>query len=329
MGVLFDVPFKHDLVAFCSPVSIPHGCTRYVPMARVTPRRVVLAAAHPPRRIGNVVKDLRQALQSSLEARKSRIEVTLPFGAKLGTETRDKDEGILTQRTTGDRELARIIATMFEGTGLHVCVAFATEGERAAAVRTWGSLAKCDIVMWTGGKSKSKLTSSSRKRGMSKTQSRQPKTGFGKASSEQPQKDPDVYIAVGGGAAFLARVRSLAMSVGLDKLVIVANGNSGDEDMPRDLQLYLDDEFETVYHYKPNPHADWSGGVLFRKFPDGSLLAFFNFRFHYFRQQLHEGNKLLINFLILFYCGCGCFSCNDNRMGIVPLDRAWNVTGID
>lgn len=262
-----------NMIAFAASISISQGVVHQVkPLHSMCPV-LVRATAHPPRRIGNVVKDMRQALQSSLEARRSRIEVTLPFGAKLGTEKRESNEGVIFQRTAGDRELARIIAAMFEGTGLKVCVMFATEGERAAAVRMWGPTAKCEIVAWDG-KSKTKTGSRSKSTGFvlsKKDKDKQsPKGGFGKSTNLQPQADPDVYIAVGGGAGFLARIRGLGETVGMDKLVILANRNSGNETLPVDLQRYLEEDFEAVYHYKPNPHPNWSGGVLFRKFPDGT-----------------------------------------------------------
>lgn len=227
----------------------------------ISPRCV----AKPPRRISAVAKDLREALQSSLQARTSRIDVRLPTGAKLGNEKRG-DEEPNRRRVAGDRELARIISGMFEGTGLSVCIAFATEAEMSAAKKMWGPV-QCRLECW------GKAPSGGRARGKGAKKS---KAGFGKPGSAadggggsiHAEDDTDVYIVVGGGAPFMSRVRAVADSFGQDKLVIVANGNSALEQLPIDVARYWDAEFESVYHYAPNPHPKWSGGVLFRKFPD-------------------------------------------------------------
>lgn len=257
---------QQERTAFCTSVPfIPHVSQRSQCSGRVIPTN----AAHPPRRISSVTKDLQQALQTSLQARTSRIDVTLPQGSKLGTEKREGDEDAFARRLAGDRELARIIAGMFERTGLAVRVVFATERERSTAARMWGPLVECEIITWDTKSSSSRKASSSKSGGgggIGKAK-KSAKSGFGK----EEVADPDVYIVVGGGASFMTRVRSLAGAVGMDKLIITANGNGTGEQVPIDLKRYMDEEFESVYYYKPNPHPKWSGGVLFRKFPDGML----------------------------------------------------------
>lgn len=240
-------------------------------------------AAHPPRRIASVTKDLQQALQISLKSRTSRIDVALPNGAKLGTEKRDTEESTIARRIAGDRELSRIIAGMFERTGLSVRVIFSTERERATAARIWGPLVECDIAAWEGKAASSRKNNGGgmgkqRKTAKSTKSTNLVKSGFGKIENEAVA-EPDVFIIVGGGAASMARARSLAESYGMDKLIIIANGNLAEEQLPVDLQRYMHEEFECVYHYKPNPHPKWSGGVLFRKFPDGktSFASFFDY----------------------------------------------------
>lgn len=202
----------------------------------------------------------------------SRIGVRLPIGARLGTEKRPdaNSESLDVSRTSGDRELARVLAGMFEGTGLNTVVAFASDSERESAVKIWGPSVSFPIQVWDSSserKARVRRTSSSKSTRKSKGGSQ----GFGSVSQSGDSKNPDVYIAIGGGAGFLAKVRSLAQSVGMDKLVIVANGNSREDRLPIDVQRYFDEEFETVYYYHPNPHPNWSGGVLFRKFPDGTF----------------------------------------------------------
>lgn len=269
-----DINSQRAVIAFCTSVTHPIGkhfrfsrTDDLVSKNRCTAatKRVQVSAAHPPRRVGNVAKDLREALQNSLKARTSRIEVRLPFGAKLGTEKRKDDETVAAQRTSGDREVARLISGMFEGTGLSVCVAFPTDGELNAANKMWGPLSTCATVSWATGstankKKKQKLTGNTT-------------AGFGKQQGQRPQaKDSaefDVLIAVGGGAAFMDKIRKFSNSVGMDKLVIIANTNGSEDVLPVDLDCYFEETFEPVYIYTPNPSPKWSGGVLFRKFPDG------------------------------------------------------------
>ena len=198
--------------------------------------------------------DLKQALQASLTARTSRIDVVLPPGAKLGTEKRPDAELAEHKIRAGDRELARILAAMFEKTGLNVRVVFETHPLQRAAAKLWGPVVECEIVS----------ADAKQKRGKSKG-------GFGAASGGKKEKfeHVDVYIFVGGGAAFLEKATALAERVGMDKLVILANVNSNRDNLPTHVEQYWVENFECVYHYKPNPHPKWSGGVLFRKFPEG------------------------------------------------------------
>lgn len=238
--------------AFCAAPALPPQHVRVRSVA------VPFCAANPPKRIGAVAKDLQQALQASLQARRSRIALQLPPGAKLGTEKREasSSDAIL----AGDRELARLVTGMFENTGLSVRVIFPGPRERAAAQKMWGPLVECAIVDW-GTKEKGK--GKKKKKG---------NVGFGAVVDVKEDDDEaDVHIVAGGGAGFFGKARILAERLGQDKLVIVANSNSRREQFPVDLQTYQIDSFEAVYHYEPNPHPKWSGGVLFRKFPDGTV----------------------------------------------------------
>lgn len=272
--------------AFCKPslLRLSTNATSFATATHTSFRRkcTPAAAAYPPRRIGAVAKDLQQALQSSLQSRTSRISVTLPPGARLGTEERseEKDETPDARRIGGDRELARILAGMFERTGLLVRVLFATEKEVAEARRAWGPAIECEVGVLGSLVKKGKarviagkklpkkvgFNSSNRSGGGSE--------GGGSARRSEEELEVDVFVAVGGGAGFMDKVRTLAQQKGMDKLVIVANGNSSNDTMAVDLQRYYDDEFEAVYYYRVNPHPKCSKGILFRKFPDGKFFAF-------------------------------------------------------
>lgn len=147
---------------------------------------------------------------------------------------------------------------MFSGTGLSVRVVFPAARERSRAEKVWGPGLEYRVEDWGKGKGGGKGNRNRNRGG-----------GFGDAKGEVEVED--VHLMVGGGAAFAEKVRRFAQEVGMDKLVIVVNANSEGDQLPMDLERFGEDVFESVYHYEPNPHPRWSGGVLFRKFPDGKF----------------------------------------------------------
>ena len=157
---------------------------------------------------------------------------------------------------------------MFDATGLSVTLVFPSRTELLSARNMWGELSGAHMVHWGRDKPSAKRKAANRK------------AGFGDAKQSSDTSDsPDVYILVGGGASFLQRARSLAESNGMDKLVILLNPNSDDDALPVDLDSFCDTHFEHVYYYRPDPHPRWSGGVLFRKFPDGTFTNSESMRF--------------------------------------------------
>lgn len=202
-------------------------------------------------------------MQGALRARVSRAAVELPPGARLGTEKRSEDAS---QSAAGDRELCRILVAMFEGTGLSVHAMFSAPGLVKAAKKAWGPLVECSIGTWDeiGGK---------KKKGKGGK-----KAGFGAAPTSTPFGDGiDVLLVVAPTAAQMGKVKLLGEQWGMDKLIILLNCQVDDDQVPVHLTKYVDEEFEQVYFYRPNPHPKWSGGVLFRKFPDGMLSCFYLF----------------------------------------------------
>ncbi len=83
----------------------------------------------------------------------------------------------------------------------------------------------------------------------------------------------DVLLVVAPTAAQMGKVRLLGERWGMDKLIILLNCDVDGAKAPVHLVKYIDSEFDKVYFYRPNPHPKWSGGVLFRKFPDGASMA--------------------------------------------------------
>lgn len=260
------------------PLSSPREQSQTVRWVRMS------APALPPRRIGAVAKDMQAALQDCLRARRSRLEIALPPGARLGTEKRPDDIDARGRRVASNRELGRLLAGMFEGTGLSCRVIFGSVSEKETAKKAWGPLVECAFDHWegvgrggatgrgAGGEEPAKRKSRQKKSGFTKT-SVQPKGGFSRDSSPAAE---DVYIIVGPSPAQMSQVRALSDALGQDKLVLLANADiysNSESSVPIDITRYVADSFESAYFYTPNPHPSWSGGVLFRKFPNDWVLC--------------------------------------------------------
>lgn len=260
------------------------------------------------RRIAAAVQDIRAAMQTALTARHSRLAVYLPEAARLGMENvRKADETDVTASIIrGDRELARCLIGLFEGTGLKVCAVFAENSEMEAAKTKFGPLLECSYDCWTYSNTEneqsafSALTNSSSPKKSSSNRKRRSRAsaagaGFGAVSS--PDSDAnvspgavladhkfDVYIVVAPKQKSMARVRRLCEKFGNDTLIILANARVEDmKGMPKDVSDYFSTNcagndrqqgpFEDVYYWKPDPCPNFAGGVLFRKFPDDWVLC--------------------------------------------------------
>lgn len=219
-------------------------------------------ASTPPRRIGAVAKDLKNALQTSLTARTSRILVQLPPAARLGTEPRDSSTDTINNADiiAGNRELARLLIGMFESTGLSIRLVFSNTTEKSLAQKIWPSTINVTMDISRPSSRKSRRSSSA---------------GFssGNKSTSTTKNDHDVHILVGGGVQMLNYATDLCKQYGQETLVILANVNTIQEHVSSDVQDFIDQTFISVYYHKPNPHPTWQGGVLFRKFPDDWVLC--------------------------------------------------------
>ena len=98
-----------------------------------------------PKNIKDSVNQLRGSIQAALQNRCSRIEVEMPYAANYGVEGRKtvKAEEMAKIRKDdaegSDRELARLIAEMFKGTGIdeNMCIAFPDSALAKKAVQRW------------------------------------------------------------------------------------------------------------------------------------------------------------------------------------------------
>lgn len=79
----------------------------------------------------------------------------------------------------------------------------------------------------------------------------------------------DVYIVVGPKQAQMARLRALCDKFGEDVLVVGANLRvEAMKGLPSEVERYVEDVFEDVYYWGVNPSPAWTGGVLFRAYPN-------------------------------------------------------------
>lgn len=257
--------------AFCAPFFFTSHRAPSSPATSLSRPPRWVCAAQPPRRIGAVAKDLQEALQSALGARCSRGLIELPAGARLGTEKRPKSEDG-NSNGNGNRELARILAGMFEGTGLKVRVIFNCDEHARAARKKWGPLVECAISDWDGGKTPKNQ----------KAKKKKSAGGFGKKAAAEvvpvskeagSDENCDVFLIVAPLSSQLPKVKRLSTTWGMDKLILLLNADSNSTNAPVDTVRFVREEFERVYVYRPNPHPQWTGGVLFRKYPDKWVLC--------------------------------------------------------
>jgi hypothetical protein len=241
-------------------------------------------SAGPPRRVGAAVKELREAMQAALTSRCSRLAVRLPDGARLGLEKGVAEGAAAFVR--GDREMARCIAAMFDGTGLQTCVVFPAASEMLAGIKSFGPTTECQFDCWEDGSTGRAAGGGSGGRGRRKKGGPAPASSAGAGFGTQVPAEvvspgvvmaarrADVYVIVGPKQSQMARVRQLCESFGDEVLVILANGRAeAMRGLPVATERYLARNFEDVYYWGVDPSPSFAGGVLFRKFPNEWILG--------------------------------------------------------
>lgn len=262
-------------------------------------------AALPPRRVGAAVSELRKAMQAALSARRSRLSVNLPDGARLGLEKGDAIGEASNSLVQGDRELARCLVALFEGTGLSVCTIFSTVTEMNMTAKRWGPLVECNLDCWEAVRTGSSPSASAARKAKRRARRGPPQTkttsaregggGFGAVRRDVDDSTPsklavanspgemvsqgefDVYIVVSPRKESLAKVMKLCNRFGDDKLVVLANARVHQMDglSKSAASFFADggDSFEDVYLWRPDPSREFSGGVLYRAFPNDYVLC--------------------------------------------------------
>mmetsp|Transcript_19724 Transcript_19724/g.78434 ORF Transcript_19724/g.78434 Transcript_19724/m.78434 type:complete len:179 (-) Transcript_19724:1911-2447(-) len=114
--------------------SFPHH--RGLKRSRIQP---VTAAIQPPMNVRGTIKQVREAVQASLQARMSRIEIFTPKNASFKLE---KSESSAPSEANADaastRELTKLFIEFFRGNDLGIVAIFPTKQAADKAKKSWG-----------------------------------------------------------------------------------------------------------------------------------------------------------------------------------------------
>jgi len=227
-----------------------------------------------PKNIKDAVTQLRGSIQAALQSRVSRMDVEMPYAANFGVEGRKtvKEEELSMVRQedaeSSDRELARLIAEMFKGTGIdeNMVIAFSDSNQAKKAVRQWefSSVPGQVIVIDAKGK---KVKSAKGGGG-----------GFGakkgvdeeiEISASPVPAGTEVLVIVAPKAKQLKAIENNANNLGMGCLIILVNARLDEVVYASEQQEdFFKSEFNRVFMLKPSPLQNWKGGVLYRSFPD-------------------------------------------------------------
>ena len=252
-----------------------------------------------PRNIKEVVAQMKDAVQTALQNRISRIDVELPLGVELGIESEQKrkrgaklsGEAVL----QSDRELARVFLGMFEGTGLKPLVLFSEAALVEQANQKWlpedGVRVLClDPARAAGGATvKIKKPASSKGFGGGGAAAKpkaKAKAKKGPVPLAAVPADAEVVFAVAPGPKQMAALQEFCENSGMDRLVILLNARlQSNVAVPAATRDYFVGEFTQVYAFVTEPlaerAAEVAGGgggelppvVLWRAFPGEFVLA--------------------------------------------------------
>ncbi|CAM9361010.1 unnamed protein product [Phaeothamnion confervicola] len=258
--------------------------------------RMAVPSTPIPRNIKDTVSSLRKAVQAGLQSRCSRMDVELPFGARLGVEAGSKTEDEVSPnrapgKTAGraalersDRELARLIIEMFSPIGDNLVVAFATDAEARAAKSAWaassykGKIASFDSM----GKAKS----APRRGGVGggkggggggfakKMEALMAEPAEGVGGGLVPP-ETEVFVVVAPQQKELTALERVLPELGMSCLVLLLNARLDQAKFSGAAQqeAYLRD-FEGVFHLSPlGREGDESESFVYRAFPAGWTIA--------------------------------------------------------
>eukprot|EP00967_Tisochrysis_lutea_P091474 scaffold131350_cov30-Tisochrysis_lutea.AAC.1 len=248
-----------------------------------------------PRTPKAMVDQLREAVQTALSARQSRMRVMLPPGFDYGIESQRKGKQVSNKIVRSDRELARLFVEMFQGTGLVPTVCFSNVDDASAATKLWGDIEARTMALDPGaaqgsvkpakGPNPTRAQSRGAGGGGFGTAAPSPKGKSKKPISKIPES-AEVIFVVAPGPSQCEAVQSFCMAHGIDRLVVLLNARSLDEapmsvlddttvqlasatgvgTAEVDQREYFDTEFVDVYAFLTDPAGKSTDpAVLFKR----------------------------------------------------------------
>ncbi|CAM9179760.1 unnamed protein product, partial [Choristocarpus tenellus] len=136
--VLLQVPCGKPLLV--PPSQRAFSLKRVYRTPHVTTSTMMAKPSTPmPRNVKETVNAMRSAVQEGLKDRQSRMDVDLPFAARLGVEVDESGNKSPSAKDIqkSDRELARLFVEMFDVLGDHLVVVFSSDAEAKAAKKVW------------------------------------------------------------------------------------------------------------------------------------------------------------------------------------------------
>ncbi|KAJ8901934.1 hypothetical protein NDN08_004136 [Rhodosorus marinus] len=228
--------------------SFPHH--RGLKGSRIQP---VTAAVQPPMNVRGTIKQVREAVQASLQARMSRIEICTPKNASFQLE-KSKESSTSSEANAdaaSTRELTKLFIEFFRGNDLGIVAVFPTKQAADKAKKSWGPDHEYRVT------SLKEMRKTSR-------------SGFGGSAI---QEDENVVIIAGGGSKELTMVQRLSDDLGQDVLIVALNMRVDSSGQDSKTVEKFRKAFDTVYWYQVGPHPRWNGGILFKSYPEDWMLC--------------------------------------------------------
>lgn len=221
-----------------------------------------------PRDVKDAVKQCREATQSALQDRVSRMRVEFPVGTQFGVEPRPKKknkEPTLLDLQMSDRELARVYVEMFQPVGgQNIAVAFRTEDEAEAAKKAWKGdpSAQCSIKCLNRNKKSAKQKAKGR--GFAAKMAAE----FEKNDDSGPfklQDNTEVLLFVAPSLKEKLVIDRVCEDAGMGTLVVLLNA--------RDDTLRSKDDFQDIFHLGAGPQQVAPSCLMFYRYGKEWVLA--------------------------------------------------------
>ena len=263
-----------------------------------------------PRDVKEAVSNCRQATQTALQNRMSRMDIEFPVGTDFGVEKKTKPKGGRRRRQAAEeleddaspgaptqltldrsnRELARLFVDMFQPVGGdNIVVAFVDDDLADTAKKNWKNEAgaSCRILAMNrrpGGSKNSKKKK--RKKVMTSARGFAAKlaaevdddsnesAGSGRGPFQLPP-NTEVALFVAPGPKELIAIEKICETVGMGTLVVLLNArlNKISNFGTEATEEFFTREFEPIFSLAAAPQEEAPNCLLYRSYPGNWLLA--------------------------------------------------------